>query len=66
MVSVTLRPRFTPDERTRGSHWIGGWESELVWTEVRRKNPLPVPGINLRLSSLLIYDMNLKVIMFLL
>jgi hypothetical protein len=25
VVSVTLRPRFTPRERTLGTHWIGGW-----------------------------------------
>jgi hypothetical protein len=25
MVSVTTRPRFTPGERTPGTHWTGGW-----------------------------------------
>jgi hypothetical protein len=25
VVSVTPRPRFTPGERTPGTHWIGGW-----------------------------------------
>jgi hypothetical protein len=25
VVSVTHRPRFSPGERTPGSHWIGGW-----------------------------------------
>jgi hypothetical protein len=25
MVSVTPRTRFTPGERTPGTHWIGGW-----------------------------------------
>jgi hypothetical protein len=25
VVSVTPRPRFTPWERTPGTHWTGGW-----------------------------------------
>jgi hypothetical protein len=25
VVSITPRPRFTPGERTTGTHWIGGW-----------------------------------------
>jgi hypothetical protein len=25
VVSVTLRPRFTPGERTPGNHCTGGW-----------------------------------------
>jgi hypothetical protein len=25
VVSITSRPRFTPEERTPGTHWIGGW-----------------------------------------
>jgi hypothetical protein len=25
VVSVTPRPRFTPGERTPGTHWTGGW-----------------------------------------
>jgi hypothetical protein len=29
VVSVTLRPRFTPGERTRGTHCTGGWTQRL-------------------------------------
>jgi hypothetical protein len=34
MVSVTPQPRFTPGERTPGTHWIGGWMGpRAVWTQ---------------------------------
>jgi hypothetical protein len=38
-VSVTTRPRFTPGERTSGTHWLGGWMGPTVRldTEARRK-----------------------------
>jgi hypothetical protein len=39
VVSVTPRPRFTPWERTPGTHWIGGWVSfrDGLDTEAREK-----------------------------
>jgi hypothetical protein len=39
VVSVTPRPRFTPGERTPGTHWIGGWVGPRARLEagVRRK-----------------------------
>jgi hypothetical protein len=40
VVSVTLRPRFTPWERTHSTHWIGGWVVLRVGldTEARGKS----------------------------
>jgi hypothetical protein len=39
VVSVTLRPRFTPGERTPGTHCTGGWVDSRAGldAEVRRK-----------------------------
>jgi hypothetical protein len=47
MVSVTPRPRFSPGERTPGTHWIGGLgghQSQSADTGYR-SNPLPRSGI---------------------
>jgi hypothetical protein len=51
VVSVTPRPRFTPGERTPGTHCTGGWVGPRAGldTEARGKNPLPLPGIEPRL-----------------
>jgi hypothetical protein len=47
MVSVTPRPRFSPEERIPGTHCTGGWVGPRAGldTEARGKNPLPLPGI---------------------
>jgi hypothetical protein len=39
MVSVTLRPHFTPAERTPGTHCTGGWVGPRAGldTEAREK-----------------------------
>jgi hypothetical protein len=41
------RPRFTPGERTPGTHCTGGWVGLRAGldTEARGKNPLPLLGI---------------------
>jgi hypothetical protein len=46
VVSVTPRPRFTPGERTPGTHWIGGWVglSAGVDAGARRKILCPCRG----------------------
>jgi hypothetical protein len=36
VVSITPRPRFTPGERTPGTHWIGGWVGGLQSRSGRR------------------------------
>jgi hypothetical protein len=48
MVSVTPRPRFTPGERTPGTHWTGGWVGPRTGldTEDRGKIPCPCRGSN--------------------
>jgi hypothetical protein len=33
-MGVTPRPRFTPEERTPGTHWIGGWVGPRAGLEV--------------------------------
>jgi hypothetical protein len=40
VVSVTPRPRFTPGERTPGTHWTGGWvgPSAGLDAETRKKS----------------------------
>jgi hypothetical protein len=45
----TPRPRFTPGERTPGTHWIGGWVGLRAGLDagVRRKILCPCRGSNL-------------------
>jgi hypothetical protein len=47
VVSITPRPRFTPGERTPGTHWTGGWVGLRAGMdkEVRGKIISPMPGI---------------------
>jgi hypothetical protein len=48
VVSVTLWPRFTPRERTPGTHWIGGWVGPWsgLDTEATGKILYPFRGSN--------------------
>jgi hypothetical protein len=48
VVSVTARPRFTPGERTPGTHWTGAWVVPRVGldTEDRGKILFPCRGSN--------------------
>jgi hypothetical protein len=48
VVSVTPRPRFTPGERTPGTHWIGGWVGFRAGLDAgaRRKILCPCRGSN--------------------
>jgi hypothetical protein len=50
VVYVTPRPRFTPGERTPGTHCTGGWVGPRAGldTETRGKILSPLPGIELR------------------
>jgi hypothetical protein len=52
VVSVTPRPRFTPGERTPGTHWIGGWVGLRAGLDAgaRRKILCPCRGSNLCMS----------------
>jgi hypothetical protein len=49
VVSVTPRPRFTPGERSPGTHWIGGWVDPRAALDVgaKRKVLCPCRGSNL-------------------
>jgi hypothetical protein len=44
------RPRYTPGERTPGTHWTGGWVGPRAGldTEARGKLLSPLPGIEPR------------------
>jgi hypothetical protein len=48
VVSVTPQPRFTPGERTPGTHWTGGWMGPRAGldTEARGKFICPCRGSN--------------------
>jgi hypothetical protein len=48
VVSVTPRPRFTPGERTPGTHWTGGWVGPRagLFAETRRNILCPCRGSN--------------------
>jgi hypothetical protein len=48
MVSITPRPRFTPGERTPGTHWIGGWVGPRagLYRQDRGKILCPCRGSN--------------------
>jgi hypothetical protein len=50
VVSITPRPRFTPGERTPGTHCTGGWVGPRAGlnTETRGKILSPLPGIEPR------------------
>jgi len=52
---LASRPyRFTPAERASGTHSTEGWggpRAGLYTTMTKEKEPLPLPGIELRLSS---------------
>jgi hypothetical protein len=49
VVSVTPRPRFTPGERTLGTHWIGGWVGSRAGLDAGTKKKIicPCRGSNL-------------------
>jgi hypothetical protein len=41
--------RFTPGERTPGTHWIGGWvDSRTSLDDVENRRFLTLPGLELR------------------
>jgi hypothetical protein len=50
VVSVTARPRFTPGDRTSGTHWTGGWVGPRAGldTEARGKILCPCRESNVR------------------
>jgi hypothetical protein len=48
VVSVTPRPRFTPGERTPGTHWIRGWVGPRAGLDAgARRKIRPCRGSNL-------------------
>jgi hypothetical protein len=49
VVTITPRPRFAPEERTPGTHWIGGRVGPRAGldTPARGKIFLPLPGSNI-------------------
>jgi hypothetical protein len=53
LVSVTPRPRFTPGERTPGTHCTGGWVGSRAGldTEARGRILSPLSGIEPRLPG---------------
>jgi hypothetical protein len=45
--------RFTPEERSPGTHWIGGWlDSRTGLYDVENIKILPLPGLEPRLLSI--------------
>jgi hypothetical protein len=45
--SVSRPGRFTPGERTPGTHWIGGWVSPIAsLDDVEMRKFLTLPGLN--------------------
>jgi hypothetical protein len=53
VVSITPRPRFSPGERTPGTHCTGGWVGPIAGldTEAAGKILSPLPGIEPRLPG---------------
>jgi hypothetical protein len=51
--SASRPERFTPRERTPGTHWIGGWVGPraVLDTVVKRKIPSPAGNRTLELRS---------------
>jgi hypothetical protein len=48
VVSITPRSRFTPGERTPGTHWIGGWVGPRAGLDAgARRKIRPCRGSNL-------------------
>jgi hypothetical protein len=58
VVSVTPRPRFIPEERTPGTHWIGGWVDLRAGFDAEAKRKIlldcrgPIPGRPVRNQTL--------------
>jgi hypothetical protein len=50
--SVSRPGRFTPEERTPGTHWVGGWVGPRVSLDVEKRKFLNLQGIELRSQSL--------------
>jgi hypothetical protein len=47
--SASRPDRFTPGERTLGTHWIGGWVGLRVGVdEVEKRKFLTLPGLEFR------------------
>jgi hypothetical protein len=48
--SASRSGRFTPGERTPGTHWIGGWVGPRAGLDtVEKRKLLTLPGLELRL-----------------
>jgi hypothetical protein len=47
--SASRSGRFTPGERTSGTHWIGGWvDPRAGLDDVEKRKLLTLPGLELR------------------